>query len=71
MQFSFVCPIHGKIFESDDFRIVENRGVMVDDNGSKTLDAKAALNAPCPYCGQRHVYHASELACPFMGNNKF
>ena len=41
------------------------RFLSTDDAGNKTLDAKVALNEPCPFCGQKHVYQASELSCPF------
>ena len=67
MKFSFVCPNLHKVFESSDFSILENRGVQTDEAGNKMLDAKVALNEPCPFCGQKHVYHASELTCPFGG----
>jgi hypothetical protein len=67
MKLLFVCPIKNKIFESEDFSVIENKGVITDDAGNKTLDAKVALNQPCPSCGQKHVYHASELSCPFAG----
>lgn len=65
LNFVFVCPIQERIFESADFRIVENRGVVVDAAGNKALDAKVALEKPCPFCGQMHVYRASELSCPY------
>ena len=65
MKFIFVCPSKNKVFESADFKILENRGVITDEAGDKTLDAKVALNEPCPFCGQKHVYHAGELSCPF------
>jgi predicted RNA-binding Zn-ribbon protein involved in translation (DUF1610 family) len=65
MKFIFVCPNQNKVFESADFSILENRGVITDDAGNKSLDAKVALNQPCPVCGQKHVYRAGELACPF------
>jgi hypothetical protein len=26
-----------------------------------------ALHQPCPFCGQKHVFQASELSCPFNG----
>ncbi len=52
-------------FASADFNVTENRGVMKDSSGNKTLDAKVELSDPCPFCGERHVYHASELSCPF------
>jgi len=29
------------------------------------LDAKVTLKKPCPFCGEKHGYHASELSCPF------
>jgi hypothetical protein len=52
-------------FESADFRITENHGVISDSIGNKTLDAKVELNEHCPICGKKHVYHATELSCPF------
>ena len=67
VKFLFVCPNENETFESSEFKILDNRGVTVGDDGSKTLDAKVALNEPCPFCGQKHVYHASELPCPFTG----
>lgn len=52
-------------FESADFKVTENQGVISDSSGNKTLDAKVKLNEPCPFCGEKHVYLASELPCPF------
>ena len=66
-KFIFICPIQNKAFESPDFEIQDNKGVVVDEAGNRSLDAKVALNQPCPFCGQKHVYHASELVCPFSG----
>ena len=65
VKFVFVCPNENQVFESSDFQIVDNRGVTTDHAGNKILDAKVALNNPCPFCGQKHVYRASELSCPF------
>ncbi len=65
MNFIFICPNHHKSFESADFQILENRGVVIGASGEKTLDAKVALNNPCPICGEKHVYQAADLACPF------
>ena len=65
MNFTFVCPKQNKVFESADFRILENRGVVSDKAGNRTLDAQVELGAPCPFCGEKHRYHASELLCPF------
>ena len=70
MKFIFVCATQNKAFESTDFRILENRGIITDEAGNKTLDAKVALNEPCPFCGKKHVYHASELSCPFGSPEK-
>jgi hypothetical protein len=67
MKFVFVCPNQNEVFESSDFRILDNRGVISDRAGNKTLDAKVALENPCPFCGEKHVYHARELSCPFPG----
>jgi ribosomal protein L37AE/L43A len=65
MNLIFVCPRCQKTFESAAYRIVDNKGVIVDEHGNKTLDAKVAMDAPCPFCGESHVYAAGELACPF------
>lgn len=65
VNFIFVCPNTNKVFESSDFKIVDNRGIVMDEAGNKNLDAKVALNEPCPFCGQKHIYRASELSCPF------
>ena len=67
MKLIFVCPNENKAFESADYRIVENKGAITDMVGNKTLDAKVVLNSPCPYCCQKHIYHVSELSCPFSG----
>jgi hypothetical protein len=65
MEFIFICPKHERTFESDDFSVIHNQGVVTDALGHKTLDAEVALNGRCPFCGEKHVYHASELVCPF------
>ena len=67
MKFIFVCPNKSRVFESSNFKILDNRGIITDEAGNKSLDAKVALNDPCPFCGQKHVYPASELSCPFAG----
>ena len=67
MKLIFVCPNQGKVFESADYDIIENKGVITDEAGNRALDAKVALNEPCPYCSHKHVYHAGELSCPFAG----
>ena len=65
MAFIFVCPKQNMTFESADFKITENQGIISDSSGNKTLDAKVELNDPCPFCGEKHVFHVSELSCPF------
>lgn len=65
VNFIFVCPNKNEIFESSNFNIMDNLGITTDEAGNKTLNAKVALNEPCPFCGGKHVYHASELTCPF------
>jgi hypothetical protein len=67
MKLIFGCPNQNKVFETADYRIVENKGVIIDAAGNKVLDAKVALNEPCPYCGHKHIYDVSELSCPFAG----
>jgi hypothetical protein len=65
MKFFFVCPVQGKTFETDQFSLVDNRGVKQDDEGNRYLDARVRLAAPCPFCGKIHEYAARELTCPF------
>ena len=65
MKFIFICPKRNMTFESADFKVTENQGVISDSSGNKTLDAKVELNEPCPFCGEKHVYPVSELSCPF------
>ena len=67
MDFVFTCPRANRIFKSDKFEITNNHGVKTDAAGNRTLDAMIRLITPCPFCGSRHIYHASELACPFTG----
>jgi hypothetical protein len=67
VKFIFVCPKENEVFESSDFKILDNKGIITDEAGNKSLDAKVALDEPCPFCGQKHVYYASELSCPFTG----
>lgn len=67
MTFIFFCPTVEKTFETDDFRIVENHGVVVDADGSRRLDARVRIGRPCPHCGAVHEYRADQLACPFSG----
>ena len=65
MDFVFICPQTQEVFTSSDFHIQDNKGVIVDPAGNKVLDATVVLDAPCPFCGKKHVYAASELSCPF------
>ena len=65
MQLVFVCPQTQAAFRSEKYEIVENHGVRTGADGKKSLEAKVALTEGCPFCHQKHVYPASELACPF------
>ena len=65
VAFVFTCPRDNRVFESSAFCIVENQGVVENGNGKRFLDAKVMLEDACPYCGERHVYKADELPCPF------
>jgi hypothetical protein len=65
MNFIFNCPETGRIFETAEFTVIENQGVVIEADGSRRLEARVALDTPCPYCGQRHTYRADEMICPF------
>ena len=64
MILTFTCPETGQPFSSSHYGIAENKGVVLDGQGNRTLDAKVVLYAPCPYCGAEHTYRAAELPCP-------
>ena len=51
LKFTLACPEHNQVFESADFRIVDNRGVVAGPDGSKVLEAKVALDRPSPWYG--------------------
>jgi hypothetical protein len=70
MDFVFTCPETGRPFNTGRFDIIDNHGVQTDNAGNKTLNARVKLLSPCPFCGGLHVYHASELSCPFDGTGK-
>ena len=65
MKLIFICPENHKPFESDDFKVIEDRGIKTSETGRKVWDAKVELSDACPFCGKIHVYYASELPCPF------
>lgn len=66
MKLVFICPETRKTFVTEDFSLVDNRGVATDIRGKKVLQAAVLLNSPCPYCRKVHRYSAEELACPFI-----
>ncbi|QTA82273.1 Uncharacterized protein dnl_46460 [Desulfonema limicola] len=65
MKFIFSCPVKGQIFETDKFSIIENNGIITDNQGTRQLDAKIRLTSPCILCGEYHIYKACEMLCPF------
>ena len=67
MKLIFICPDKNEMFESAEFAIIDNRGVITDTSGNRILDARVALNEPCPFCGKKHVFHVRDLSCPFTG----
>jgi hypothetical protein len=68
MKLVFTCALKEWVFRSDEYRVIEHRGVSVDAAGRKRLDMQVQLSTPCPFCGELHIYAADELACPLTGN---
>jgi hypothetical protein len=66
MEFTFMCADKQKSFNSNQFTIIDNKGIKTDASGNKVLDAKVILKEPCPFCGEKHIYHAKDLSCPFV-----
>jgi hypothetical protein len=70
MELIFVCPLKRESFFSGHFELTDNRGIAVDADGNRYLNARIRLTTPCPACGKHHEYHANELACPFSASHK-
>ena len=69
MKFVFICPETSKTFESNEFKIIEDKGIILDDLGNKVWDAKVELSSPCPFCGKIHIFRVNELPCPFTNSS--
>jgi hypothetical protein len=67
VKLHFRCPATNIDFESNDFKLTENRGITIDSEGHKVLDATVTVSV-CPYCNKEHHYQVSELACPWSQN---
>ena len=65
MDLVFICPENNQTFETDDFKVIEDKGIKIGETGDKIWDAKVELTVACPFCGKRHVFNVSELPCPF------
>ena len=65
MKLVFVCHENNQTFETDDFIVIENKGIKLGETGDKIWDAKVEPTLACPFCGRRHVFRVSELPCPF------
>jgi hypothetical protein len=65
MKLLFLCPENHKAFETDQFNIVEDKGIKITETGQRVWDAKVELTAACPFCGKTHTYQVSEVPCPW------
>lgn len=64
MELIFICPRNGSTYFSEDYTLVENRGVINGADGKKILIATVAVHTPCPHCQELHSFRAEDLACP-------
>ena len=63
MKLVFVCPDQNKVFESDHYQVMENKGVVCDAAGNRSLGCQGGFGHPLPLLsGKKHLYHASELS---------
>lgn len=65
MQLHFNCPETGKSFATEQYSLVDNRGVVTDSHGGKVLEATVAVAIPCPHCRGMHRYPVRDIACPW------
>ncbi|MFH0782309.1 MAG: hypothetical protein V2B20_10215 [Pseudomonadota bacterium] len=64
MKLHFQCPQTGKIFSTDGYSLTDNRGVILNSQGEKILQAMVEVSQPCPHCQEFHRYRVEDLACP-------
>lgn len=64
MELLFSCPVTGHRFYSEKFDLVNNEGIVTDEDGNKSLKADVVVR-DCPHCGKEHTFHANELSCPW------
>jgi hypothetical protein len=69
MEIIFICPLKRESFFSGHFEVTDNRGIAIDEDENRYLNARVRLTEPCPHCGEHHEYQAKELACPFSTSN--
>jgi hypothetical protein len=62
MKLYFVCPPTGKVYTSEDWRILGELQVEEDVQGVRRLMEKVEVD--CPYCRGPHAYSTDELVCP-------
>jgi hypothetical protein len=62
MELYFVCPLTGRGYASEDWRIMGEPRVLEDMEGKRRLLGMVEVECPC--CGGTHAYSTEELACP-------
>lgn len=70
MTLYFRCPQHGEVFATDEYALIENRGVVTTREGQKILQGTVAVNSSCPHCGRLHRYGVDEVMCSIDGGKK-
>lgn len=63
MDLYFVCPVTGKGYTSENWRIIGELRVDEDVSGKRRLNGKVEVK--CLHCDGVHVYSTEELACPW------
>ncbi|GKT10240.1 hypothetical protein [Desulforhabdus sp. TSK] len=68
MELYFTCPVTGKGYLSEDWRILGELKTREDSEGGKVL--VGTVEVECPDCGSAHAYPAEELVCPLSQAEK-
>lgn len=62
MELYFTCPLTGRGFMSENWRIQGKLQVREEPGGVRTL--LGTVEVDCPVCGSTHAYSTEELVCP-------
>ena len=62
VELYFTCPVTGKGYLAEDWRILGELKMRENPEGGKVL--VGMVEVECPWCRRAHAYPTEELVCP-------